>query len=61
MESGGYTGHDYDVCAWADKLACTLACMHTFFWHAYALIWAKFDWIRVSKVSMESGEYAGHV
>ena len=31
-ESGGYAGHDYDVCASACKHAHMIACMHTIFW-----------------------------
>ena len=33
-ESGGHTGHDYDVCACARKHVRMLACMHAIFWHA---------------------------
>ena len=46
-ESGGHTGHDYDVCACAHKHACMLACMHACHFLACLgpyLIQSRSDW-----------------
>ena len=56
-ESGGYEGHDYDICACASKHAC----IQSVFWLSYARISAKLGWIREIKVYLESGEHAGPV
>ena len=59
-ESGGHTGHDYDVSACARKHARMLACMHAISWCAWAHISANLGRIGKIEIYTESGGHAGN-